>query len=107
MVRTDHRALIFLKRCKFGYGRLSRWILALQNFNIDWEHITGKSNIVPDILSRTDFEGNYEARNTNEFKIHNLIRDDKYLIRIIKKLKKFNVKTNGFVELKNIWMKEI
>lgn len=76
-----------MKECKLGHGRMSRWILALQNYNLNWEFVPGKQNIVPDIISRTDFEGNSEGRRTNEFKILNIIQSDKNLIRIIKSIK--------------------
>ena len=29
-VRTDHKSISFLRRCKLSHGRLTRWILALQ-----------------------------------------------------------------------------
>lgn len=87
IIRTDHKALIFLKSCKLGSGRLARWTLALQNFNISWEYIPGKENIVADIISRTDYEGNVETRNQNEFRILNILREDKFVVAIVNKIK--------------------
>lgn len=100
IVRTDHRALIFLKRCKISHGRLSRWILALQNFNIDWEHVAGRENVIPDILSRTDFDGGYESRNKNEFKMFNIVREDKYLIKLIKRIKEKQITDNWICKVR-------
>lgn len=52
VVRTDHQAITFLKQCKLSHGRLTRWTLALQEYNIRWEYVQGKRNIVADVLSR-------------------------------------------------------
>lgn len=52
IVRTDHQALTFLKTCKFTNQRLTRWILSIQDYNLEIMHIKGKNNIVADILSR-------------------------------------------------------
>ena len=50
---TDHRALLFyLRSCRLLSPRISRWILALQEFSFDAQHISGSSNVVPDALSR-------------------------------------------------------
>ena len=51
-VRTDHKSISFLKNCKLSHGRLTRWILALQEYNIRWEYIPGKKNIAADVLSQ-------------------------------------------------------
>ncbi|MGP1947444.1 MAG: Ty3/Gypsy family RNase HI domain-containing protein [Arsenophonus sp. NC-PG7-MAG3] len=57
-VRSDHKSISFLKRCKLGHGRLTKWLLALQEYNIEWEYVPGKRNIVADGLSRVNKEGN-------------------------------------------------
>lgn len=87
VVRTDHKALTFIKKCKVGHSRLSRWLLALQNFNIEWEYLPGKDNIVADIISRTDYENKGDIGNSNEFKVLNIIKDDSELKRIILEIK--------------------
>lgn len=51
-IRTDHYALKFLKQCRLLNGRLTRWVLFLQQFNYSVEYVKGKENIGPDILSR-------------------------------------------------------
>ena len=38
-VRSDHKSISFLKRCKLSHGRLTRWVLALQEYHINWEYI--------------------------------------------------------------------
>ena len=52
VIRTDHKALIFLKTCKLLSGRLTRWIMAIQDYDISIEHCPGKNNSVADTLSR-------------------------------------------------------
>lgn len=52
IIRTDHQALTFLKRCPLTSGRLTRWILLLNEYSFSIEHVSGKSNMVPDVLSR-------------------------------------------------------
>ena len=52
-------------RCKLSHGRLTRWILALQEYHITWEYIPGRKNVAADVLSRTNvtdqtFEGEKE-----------------------------------------------
>jgi len=57
IVRSDHRALSFLKTCKLTNGRLLRWSLVLQEYNLDIEYVKGRDNIPADVLSRaTDSE---------------------------------------------------
>ena len=50
--RTDHMALTFLRTCRFVNARLTRWILAIQDYDITMEHCPGKENIAADLLSR-------------------------------------------------------
>jgi transposase InsO family protein len=57
VVRSDHKAISFFKRYKLSHGRLTRWCLVLQEYNIEWEFIPGKCNIVADTLSRVSPEG--------------------------------------------------
>ena len=52
VIRTDYKALIFLKTCKLLCGRLTRWIMAIQDYDILIEHCPGKNNSVADTLSR-------------------------------------------------------
>lgn len=52
IIQTDHHALTFIKQCKLTSGRLTRWTLALQEFDFSIEHIPGKENIAADIITR-------------------------------------------------------
>lgn len=51
-ILTDNHALTFLKTCKLLNARLTRWILALQDYNFEIEHCKGSENPVADALSR-------------------------------------------------------
>lgn len=50
-VYTDHKALTFLFSCKLKNNRLTRWTLALQEFDLKIHHCPGKENPI-DALSR-------------------------------------------------------
>ena len=61
-IRSDHKSISFPKKCKLNHGRLTRWILILQEYNINWEYVPGKQNVVADGLSRINLEkGTYET----------------------------------------------
>lgn len=51
-VYTDHNPLTFVHKMKGKNQRLMRWSLALQQYNIDIEHIKGSDNVIADALSR-------------------------------------------------------
>ncbi|GFW94999.1 retrovirus-related Pol polyprotein from transposon 297 [Trichonephila clavipes] len=51
-VASDHQPLRWLMKLKSPTGRLTRWALQLQSFNLNMEYIPGKSNVVADMLSR-------------------------------------------------------
>ena len=51
-VYTDHNPLTFLKTMKNKNQRLVRWSLALQEYDLEIQHIPGSENVVADALSR-------------------------------------------------------
>ena len=53
-VYTDYNPLNFLKtmKNKNKNQRLVRWSLALQEYNLEIQHIPGSENVVADALSR-------------------------------------------------------
>lgn len=55
-VRTDHKSISFLRNCKLSHGRLTRWTLALQEYNVSWEYVPGRKNVIADCLSRVNWE---------------------------------------------------
>lgn len=56
VVITDHKSLCFLFSCKLKSSRLTRWILAIQEFNFEILHCPGSQNITADTLSRNPRE---------------------------------------------------
>jgi hypothetical protein len=52
IVITDHQALRWLMTLKSPTGRLARWALQLQAYNIQIKYAPGKTNLVADTLSR-------------------------------------------------------
>lgn len=55
-VITDHYSLLWLNRLKDPSGRLARWAVKLQQFDMIIEHRKGALNVVPDALSRAPVE---------------------------------------------------
>ena len=51
-VQTDHQALAFLKDSILSTGRLTRWALYLQQFDLQVDYIKAKDNVIADVLSR-------------------------------------------------------
>ncbi|GFX17538.1 retrovirus-related Pol polyprotein from transposon 297 [Trichonephila clavipes] len=51
-VASDHQPLRWLMKLKPPTGRLARWVLQLQTFNLNMEYIPGKTNVVAYMLSR-------------------------------------------------------
>lgn len=53
IIRSDHHSLSFLQSCRLMGSRLTRWCLALQEFEFKIEYVSGKENSDADLLSRT------------------------------------------------------
>ena len=49
---SDHNPLQFLTECVPKSSKLTRWMLAIQRFNISIQHVAGNKNLTADILSR-------------------------------------------------------
>lgn len=72
IIKTDHKALTYLFNPKKGIpshtnARLQRWALLLSSFNFDIFHISGKSNIVADALSRLPIDDYEDSNIPGEF----------------------------------------
>lgn len=55
-LRTDNRALLWLKQFRDERSKLMRWSLSLQELSFNVEHVPGKTNQLPDALSRQPME---------------------------------------------------
>jgi hypothetical protein len=73
IVYTDHAALKYLLTKKDAKPQLMRWILLLQEFNLEIKDKKGIENSVADHLSRMQFE------NLQELHINDFLRDDMLL----------------------------
>jgi transposase InsO family protein len=51
-VYTDNKALSFLKKCSLTSNRVTRWVLQLQEYDLQINHISGAKNFFADVLSR-------------------------------------------------------
>jgi hypothetical protein len=51
-VYTDNKALSFLRKCNLTSNRVTRWIMQLQEYNLNVIHISGANNFLADALSR-------------------------------------------------------
>lgn len=56
-VITDHQSLKWLASLKNPTGRLARWSTELLQYSFDVEHRKGKEHVVPDVLSRVEWDG--------------------------------------------------
>ncbi|GBL94134.1 Retrovirus-related Pol polyprotein from transposon 17.6 [Araneus ventricosus] len=68
-VVSEHQPLKWLMKLKSPPGRLARWSLQLQSFNLNLEYIPGKSNAVADMLSRLDYDQEIPSCEENTFSI--------------------------------------
>ena len=73
-VYTDHAALKYLFTKKDAKPRLIRWILLLQEFDLEIKDKKGVENSVPDHLSRMT------NTNTQDPPINDFLRDDMLLL---------------------------
>jgi hypothetical protein len=51
-VKTDNRDLIFLQKCVITSNTIARWLITIQEYDIELQHINGVENHLADILSR-------------------------------------------------------
>ena len=105
----DHKALSFLKTCRFTNERLIRYALTLQNYDYTINHIPETKNYLSDLFNRLTYKTNSKepeiimattlaAKISNELKnmlknISNLQQKDEKIVKIIENCKKSTYKT--------------
>ena len=65
MVYCDHKPLAPFLTTVLSSPVLDRWVLELQQFNIKFQHIQGKKNVIANVTSRLSTLGLYQD-NDNE-----------------------------------------
>lgn len=60
IVRTDHQTITSLLKRTSISGRVLRWALGLQKYNLKIEYVAGSANAVADALSRSAVPANSE-----------------------------------------------
>lgn len=67
-VHTDHSAIIFFMNKPITNGRITRWLLLLQEFNINLIDRPGRDNLAADFLSRMNVvQGNVSTLVPDDF----------------------------------------
>ncbi|XP_036346322.1 uncharacterized protein LOC118755602 [Rhagoletis pomonella] len=96
-VLTDHQPLKWLFSLKTPTGRLARWALQLQMYNLKLGYTAGKQNVVADMLSRppccpenksnvNSFEIDFPRKGAEEFRKEQLKDEElKYIIESFEK----------------------
>lgn len=51
-VYTDNKALSFMKRCTLISNRITRWIMQIQEYDLEIVHVKGTDNFLADVMSR-------------------------------------------------------
>lgn len=59
-IATDHQPLRYLMNLKSPSGRLARWDLQIQQYDIQIEYTPGKANVLADMLSRPNIHEDIE-----------------------------------------------
>jgi hypothetical protein len=62
IIYSDNKALTFLKKCNLNSGRITRWVMQLQEYDLTINHIKGTENFFADTLSRNPTNLSKEER---------------------------------------------
>jgi hypothetical protein len=70
-LNTDHKSLIFLKKCVVTSNRVARWLLEVEQWELEIRHIKGVDNTLADVLSCNP--PHYNTPNSTNLRRHNQI----------------------------------
>jgi ribonuclease HI len=73
---TDNQAIPFLHKCVITSNRVARWLMEIQQFDLEIRHIEGVQNHLADVLSRS-------SRGLTDDETRNLTRPDQIMVRKI------------------------
>ena len=59
LLRTDNKALTWLKQMKDVKAKLTRWSIKLHGYTFDIEHCPGHQNVLPDLLAQNPSDKTY------------------------------------------------
>jgi len=90
-VNTDNRALIYLQKCAITPNRVARWLITIQEYDIELQHVRGVENHLAYILSRNPagLEVNeiQDLTKPNTISVNKLdLKTDKAALKILKYL---------------------
>lgn len=100
---TDHQALTFLNSCRLLNGRLMRWSIQLQEFNLQIKYIMGKDNIGADTLTRYVQAEEDQMRTNQQIIINQLVTThySKELRQQFKQLSELQQQDKRIVKIKH------
>jgi hypothetical protein len=90
IVYTDHAAIKYLLSKKDAKPRLIRWILLLQEFDVEIRDKKGSENVVADHLSRMNHEDDKEPieDKMRDDHLYRVLDKDTWMINIIRSIRK-------------------
>lgn len=51
-IYSDNKTLSFLKKCSLVSNRITRWVMEIQEYNLEIVHVKGTDTALADVLSR-------------------------------------------------------
>jgi hypothetical protein len=90
IIYTDHAAIKYLLSKKDAKTRLIRWILLLQEFDVEIRDKTGSENVVADHLSRMNREDDKVPieDKMRDNHLYRVLYKDTWMINIIRSIRK-------------------
>lgn len=106
VVHSDHQAISFFKKAHFNNPRLHRWMLAISQFDIDFQFIKGSENVVADVLSRLDEHKELQDKDKETYKTYEIIETHPTLRTRLKDLRKYQLEDNRIKKIIKLMQKK-